>query len=556
MIKILKKTLQKKEKIPKNYFFGDDIPLDWLNIKKRNMSDRRLVFIEAVLYIIFVIIILKLFSINIDFDFFKKNLIDNTSTNSSYRPDILDRNGKLLATNLPTFDLYVEPHNVVDAEQSSKKLAQILPDLKYDDLVKKLKSSKKFIYIARKISPLEKEKITLIGEPGLNFIKNEGRVYPHTNLFSHIIGSVDVDNNAISGIEKYIDNNELKNSEKPVILSIDMYIQDAIRQHLLKAMTDFNAKSAAGIVMDVATGEILGMVSLPDFSNNEYAKVVTNPLFNNHVTLDVYEFGSVMKIFNTALAIENNYPLNKIFDVSKPFMIGNHAIKDSHPKKWLINVVEGFIHSSNIVMANIAKDLGISKQKDFLKKLNLLEKIDFELPERGTTIYPKDWNEFYSASIGFGYSISPTMLAVVSAINGIVNDGLYVNPTILKRDKNETLKSYQVVDQKTSDAIKKFMRLVITNGTGYMANLKNIKVGGKTGTSYKIVDGKYDNTKIRTFFASIFPADRPKYTMLIMLDEAKNKNCNTAACTAVPISADIIKDVSTILNLDIKNNID
>ena len=301
-----------------------------------------------------------------------------------------------------------------------------------------------------------------------------------------------------------------------------MYIQDAIRQHLLKAMTDFNAKSAAGIVMDVATGEILGMVSLPDFSNNEYAKVVTNPLFNNHVTLDVYEFGSVMKIFNTALAIENNYPLNKIFDVSKPFMIGNHAIKDSHPKKWLINVVEGFIHSSNIVMANIAKDLGISKQKDFLKKLNLLEKIDFELPERGTTIYPKDWNEFYSASIGFGYSISPTMLAVVSAINGIVNDGLYVNPTILKRDKNETLKSYQVVDQKTSDAIKKFMRLVITNGTGYMANLKNIKVGGKTGTSYKIVDGKYDNTKIRTFFASIFPADRPKYTMLIMLDEANN----------------------------------
>ena len=475
---------------------------------------------------------------------------------SPNKGDILDRNGKLLATNLPTFDLYVEPHNVVDAEQSSKKLAQILPDLKYDDLVKKLKSSKKFIYIARKISPLEKEKITLIGEPGLNFIKNEGRVYPHTNLFSHIIGSVDVDNNAISGIEKYIDNNGLKNSEKPVILSIDMYIQDAIRQHLLKAMTDFNAKSAAGIVMDVATGEILGMVSLPDFSNNEYAKVVTNPLFNNHVTLDVYEFGSVMKIFNTALAIENNYPLNKIFDVSKPFMIGNHAIKDSHPKKWLINVVEGFIHSSNIVMANIAKDLGISKQKDFLKKLNLLEKIDFELPERGTTIYPKDWNEFYSASIGFGYSISPTMLAVVSAINGIVNDGLYVNPTILKRDKNETLKSYQVVDQKTSDAIKKFMRLVITNGTGYMANLKNIKVGGKTGTSYKIVDGKYDNTKIRTFFASIFPADRPKYTMLIMLDEAKNKNCNTAACTAVPISADIIKDVSTILNLDIKNNID
>ena len=553
MIRFLKKLFEEKE--PTNYISGDDIPLEWVKVKNKSVEKNRITDISYVCIIIFSVIIILLLSLKINFKFL--NMKTNTTTkqlSSFYRPDITDRNGEILAINLPTLDLYADPRNMIDPETSVKKLIKILPDLDYDDVIKKVKSNKKFVYISRKISPFEKEKITLIGEPGFQFIKNEGRVYPQANLFSHIIGNIDVDNNARGGIEKYIDENNLVKSTNPVTLSVDIYIQDVLRQNLLKAMENYNAKSAGGIVIDVKTGEILGMVSLPDFHNNDYKNIVSNPLYNNHTTLDVYEVGSVMKIFNTALAIENGYPNDKMFDISKIFMIGNHRIKDSHPKKWLLNMAEGFIYSSNIVMANIAKDLGVGKQKEFLNKLNLLSKINFELPERGQPIIPKEWNEYANATIGYGYGLSPTMLHVVAAVNAIVNDGLFINPTILKRDENSVLKSYQVVSPETSDAMRKLMRLVVTNGTGYMANLHNILVGGKTGTAYKLVNGKYDTNKTRTFFISIFPNDNPKYTMLVMLDEADNNGCNTAACTTVPVSASIINDISPILNIDLKTS--
>ena len=552
MKNFLKKIFKYEEKEPTGFLFGDDIPLEWIPVKNKSVAEGRIVFISSVCILLFSLIIIRILSINIDFSFLHEKNTVNKNVSSFYRPYIVDRNGEILATNLQTFDLYVEPHNMVDPEISTRKLLTILPDLKYNDVIKKVKSKKKFIYLARKISPSERERIILIGEPGFQFIKNEGRVYPQLNLFSHVIGSVDVDNKAMSGIEKYIDDNKLVNQKNPITLSLDMYIQDAIRQNLLKAMENYGAKSAGGIVIDVKTGEILGMVSLPDFLNSDYKDVVLNPLYNNHTTLDVYEVGSVMKIFNTALAIENGYPNDKIFDVSKVFMVGSYRIKDSHPKKWLLNMAEGFIYSSNIVMANIAKDLGIEKQQEFLNKLNLLSKINIELPERGQPLLPKEWNEHANATIGYGYGLSPTMLHIVTAVNAIVNDGLFINPTILKRDENSLLKSYQVVSPETSDAMRKLMRLVVTNGTGYMANLHNILVGGKTGTSYKLVNGKYDTSKTRTFFLSIFPTDNPKYTMLIMLDEAKNNGCDTAACTTVPVSAKIIDDITPILNLDLK----
>ena len=542
---------KKKENI--NYIFGDDIPLDWAEIKNKTIPEKRIYWISLFCIIGFSIIIIKLLSLKIDFSFLDtKSSKTNKNLSSFYRPDITDRNGEVLATNLPNWDLYVDPQHIIDPENSANKIIKILPDLKYEDVIKKIKSDKKFVYIARKISPLEKEKINLIGEPGFRFIKNEGRVYPQSNLFSHIIGNVDVDNKAMGGIEKYIDDNNLVKSKKPVILSVDMYIQDAIRQNLLNAMKDYGAKSAGGIVIDVKTGEILGMVSLPDFHNSEYKNVVLNPLYNNHTILDVYEAGSVMKIFNTALAIENGYPNDKIFDVSKPFVIGNYKIEESHPKKRFLNMVEGFIYSSNIVMANIAKDLGIERQKEFLSKLNLLSKINFELPERGQPLLPKEWNEHTGATIGYGYGLSLSMLHIVTAINAIVNDGLFINPTIIKRDENSLLKSYQVVSPETSKAMKLLMRLVVTNGTGYMANLHNILVGGKTGTARKLINGKYNENMTRTFFLSVFPNDMPKYTMLIMLDEANNNGCNSAACTTVPVSAKIIDDISPILNLDLK----
>ncbi len=540
-------------KIKSNIDLNRDIPISLIKIKKKkNIIVSRLDIILFFIYLFFAIIILRLLFLTIHFDF-NDNVKENIKVKSNYfsRPDILDRNGEPLAVNLPTFDLYVEPHNVIYPENSAKQLVKILPHLDYNDVLQKLKSKKRFVYLDRKISPSDKNKIIMIGEPGFGFFSTDYRFYPQNNLFAHIIGNIDIDNKGISGVEKFIDKKGLNKSKNPIYLSVDLYVQDAIRQNLMFAMDKYKAKSASGIVMDVKSGEILGMVSLPDFYNNNINNIVNNPLYNNHNTLDVYEIGSVMKIFNTALAIENNYPKDKIFDVSKPFMIGNFKVRDSHPKKWLINMSEAFIYSSNIASAIIATELGIDKQKNFFKKLNFFEKMNFELPELGLPLIPKKWDSNVNASMSYGYGISLTLLHTIAAVNAIINDGMYVNPTIIKKDKDSLLKSYQVVKYDTSKYLKELMHGVITDGTGYNANLKNIKVGGKTGTAYKLVNGKYSNKLIRTFFISIFPVDNPKYIMFIMLDEANNNGCISSACTTVPISAKIIQDISPLLNLNL-----
>lgn len=529
-----------------------DVPLNLIKIKKKkNIIINRLDIISFSIYSLFLIIIIRLLFLTINLDFSKNISNINNNKNTFSRPDIKDRNGEPLAVNLPTFDLYVEPHNVIYPEKSALELIKILPHLDYNDLIKKLKSNRKFIYIERKISPSDKNKIMMIGEPGFKFLSSDYRFYPQNTLFSHIIGNIDIDNKGISGIEKFIDSNLLNNSKSPILLSVDLYVQDALRQNLSIAMQKYHALAASGIVMDVKTGEILGMVSLPDFHNNNIYNILNNPLYNNHNTLDVYEIGSVMKIFNTALALENNYPQDKIFDVSKPFVIGNFKVRDSHPKKWLINMNEAFIYSSNIASAIIATDLGIDKQKEFFNRLHFFSKMNFELPELGTPLLPKKWDNNVNASMSYGYSISLTLLHTIAAVNAIINDGMYVNPTLIKKDENSILKSFQVVKPSTSAHIKKLMHRVITDGTGYNANLDNVKVGGKTGTAYKFLNGAYSNKKIRTFFVSIFPVDDPKYIMLIMLDEANNNGCISSACTTVPISAKIIQDISPLLNINL-----
>ncbi|MGN0929074.1 MAG: peptidoglycan D,D-transpeptidase FtsI family protein [Alphaproteobacteria bacterium] len=552
MKKLLKKHLDNIGISKNNFNFGMDIPLSWVKIKrKKNIIINRLNFILFFIYLIFTVIILRTLSLSINLSFFEeKNYNTNSQLRRFSRPDITDRNGELLAVNLPTLDLYVEPHKIIYPERTASELVKILTDLKYDDVLKKIKSDKKFVYLDRKISPSEREKLLMIGEPALGAYETDYRFYPQSNLFPHIIGNIDIDNRGTSGIEKYIDDNDLTSSKNPIVLSVDIYIQDAIRQNLTNAMKNFKAKSAAGIVMDVKTGEILGMVSLPDFHNNDAKKIISSSLYNNHITLDVYEIGSVMKIFNTALALENNYPKDRLFDVSKPFMIGNFRVKDSHPKKWKINMEEAFIYSSNIASAMIAMELGEKKQTNFFKKLGFFSKMNFELPERGFPIFPKKWNDNVNATSAYGYGISISLLHTISAVNAIINDGMYVNPTLIKRDKNKILKSYQVVNSKTSYEIKKLMRLVITDGTGVKANLKSIKAGGKTGTALKLVDGKYNDKILRTFFVSIFPIEDPKYTMLIMLDEANNNGCVTSACTTVPVSAKIIEEIIPKLNLN------
>ena len=542
MLKLSKKKIKQKNSY-KSY--GNDIPLEYLNIKKqKTITQKRIIFLNTSTKIIFYILILILL-FKVPFVNFSKS--NKTTTVNTTRPNIIDKNSEILTTSLPTLTLYAEPHNMINTELSLQKLKKILPYINYKEIKNKLNSNKKFIYIARNITPKEKNLIWQIAEPGFKFIKTSSRVYPETNLFSHIIGLTDIDNKGISGIEKYIDNHMIKND---LSLSIDTYIQYTLYKHLLSGMETYHAKTAAGIILDTKTGEILGMVSLPTFKPSEYTKTISDKIYNNHSSFDIYEIGSILKIFTTAMAFENSYDEKLTFDTSKPIKIGNHTVKDSHFIEKYLDIEKGFIHSSNIVMANIVNIFGSKIQKQFYNKIRMLDKLDFELPETGSTLKPNNWNDITALSIGYGYSISPTLLKPVSSINGIINDGIYINPTIIKRNKNDKIKSYQIVTQSTSQKIKDLMRKVITTGTGQFANIKDIEIAGKTGTSYKIINNKYSKDKTTTFFTSFFPYNSPKYTMIIMLDEANNNNCISASCTTVLVATEIIKDLISYSNLN------
>ncbi len=537
------------KKSTKNYrYFKNDIPVDFLNTHiKKTFVQKRILFINGMLCFVFFILALSLV-LKITLSPKTNNTTQINNKNIITRPDIKDRNGEFIARNIPTLNLYIEADKTINAENSAKELVKIFNDLDYNDLVKKLKSNRKFIYVKRDISPFDKELINHIGEPAFNFETSNSRFYPNQNLFSHIIGITNVENKGISGIEKYIDKNKLNNT-KQITLSIDTFIQETIRNNLISAMEKYNAKTAAGIMMDVKTGEILALVSLPDFNYKNYANTISDSSYNNHISFDIYEPGSIMKIFTTALAFENNFNKEQKFDVLKPFKIGNHKVSDSHFEKQFLNIKEGFIYSSNIVMAQIANMLGTKKQQDFLNKVKIFDNLKFELPEMGKTLKSAKWDDFITASVGYGYSISPTILHLVAAINGIINDGNYVAPTLLKRNENNILKTKQIISFNTSQEIKKLLQDVVKNGTGKLAEIKDIDIGGKTGTSYKIINKQYDNDKTISSFVSIFPISSPKYIMFIMLDEAKNGYCKTASCTAVPTSKEIIKTLQTHLKL-------
>ncbi|MDR2098895.1 MAG: penicillin-binding protein 2 [Rickettsiales bacterium] len=552
----LKKNIERLSSARRRGFSAStDIPREWLRIPVRKTeAARRIDWMLVIVRAAFVVIIVRLLGLSLNFDFLKGGRESRAPSAAGFsRPDITDRNGEPLAVSLPTFDLYVNQNEkeVVAAEDSAVKLVAIMPELDYAEVLSKLRS-KKFAYLKRQVAPHVKEKILAIGEPGLQFQARDSRVYPQDKLFAHIVGTTDVDNRGTGGIEMYIDAKGLAAAGGQVRLSVDLYIQNALHQNLSAAMREYGAKSAAGIVMDVKTGEVLGLVSLPDFWGAEAAKVAKNPLYSNHATLDTYEIGSVMKIFNTALAMESRYPEGKTFDVSRPFAIGGFRVRDSHVRKNRINMREAFVFSSNIASATIARDLGMARQTEFFRRMNFFSRMGFELPECGMPMFPKRWNDVINATAAYGYGISVSLLHTIVAVNAIINDGMYVEPTILLRDRDSLFKSYQVVREETSAKMKELMKLVVTEGTGLRASLSSIKTGGKTGTAHKLVDGRYDVRRQRTFFVSVFPIDRPKYTMLVMLDEAANGTCNDAACTAVPVSAKIVEDIGPILNLDLK----
>jgi len=471
------------------------------------------------------------------------------------RADIMDRNGTVLATSLPTVSLCADSKSIIDPEEASKKLLSVLPELNPQKLDEDLRSGKQCALVRRHLSPRQYYEVNKLGIAGLDFLPDERRIYPAGNLTAHVVGFSDIDNNGLAGIEKSMDSKLTKNTAS-LALSLDLRIQSILRRELSSAMQDFHAEAASGLVMDIGTGELLGMVSLPDFDPSRPGLASDEQIFNRN-TLGVYEMGSTFKIFNTALALETRaVRLSDRFDTRNPIEIGRYKIRDFEKEDRNLNVAEIFTHSSNIGSAYMAQRIGAPKQQAFFSRLGLSDRIPLELLEVGSPLVPsaKEWGEVTTMTVSFGHGIAVNAVQLAAAVATIMNDGHPVHPTLLKRDASYEPDVDTVISPHTSAIMRGLMRLVVTRGTAKKANVEGYMVGGKTGTADKLnAQRRYSDNGRRSSFIGLFPINAPKYLVFALLDNpkgnAKTRGFATAGWVVAPAVSNVITQIGPLLGL-------
>jgi cell division protein FtsI (penicillin-binding protein 3) len=479
-----------------------------------------------------------------------------------HRPDILDRNGELLATDIKGATLYADPLRVIDRDELVEQVTSVLPDVDASALRAKLKAGGRFVRIKRELTPKQQEEIHELGLPGLAFIEEYRRIYPVGATASHVVGLVDVDSKGLAGIEKFVDDNpqlamahgETAAGEESVSLSLDLGVQHVLREELGRAMATYHAKAAGGIVVDVHSGEVLALASLPDYDPNHREQALDKDRLNR-ISSGVYEMGSVFKVFTVAGVLDEGLAsLRSVYDASSPIHYASFTINDFHGQRRPLTVPEVFIYSSNIGAAKMALQMGVDRHRAFLRKLGLLSRVSTELGESAAPIIPTHWQKLNTMTIAFGHGMSVTPLQLAAATLPLVNGGIAVTPTFLPRSREEGLSSGQrVLKQQTSAAMLKLMRLNVLKGTGKRANAEGYRVGGKTGTAEKVVGRHYSTTALLTSFLATFPTDAPEYVVLVMLDEpqrvAASSNQATAGTNAAPTAGKIIERIAPILGV-------
>ncbi len=458
-----------------------------------------------------------------------------------HRPDILDRNGRLLATDIRGATLYADPKKVIDCDELVEQVASVLPDINRKNLRAKLKAGGRFVRIARELTPTQQGEIYELGQPGLGFIEEYRRVYPVGATASHVVGLVDVDNRGLAGIEKFIDENpqltmaspETASGEETVTISLDIGVQYVLREELMNAMNTFKSKAAAGIVMDVHSGEVLALASLPDYDPNHREQALEKDRLNR-IGFGTYEMGSVFKVFTVAGVLDLGLAsLNTTYDASNPINYGGFTIHDFHSMHRPLTTAEVFIHSSNIGAAKMAVQMGVDRHRAFLQKLGLLTPVTTELGPSAAPILPTHWEKLNTMTIAFGHGLSVTPLQLATSTLPIANGGIAVQPTFLPRTREEGMaEGHRVLKASTSAAMLKIMRLNVEKGTGKRANAEGYRVGGKTGTAEKVVHGRYSGSALLTSFLAAFPTDDPQYLVLVMLDEPQRVAASLNHATA------------------------
>ena len=527
------------------------------NRSNLKISFERISFIFFIFFIITIIFTSK----TIYLGFNKTNQTQTVKEKEKYRASIMDRNGNIIAKTVRVTNLGINPNQLINKEKLLISLKLIFPDKNFEKEI----NGKKFFYVKKKISPSKLEKIKLLGEKSFKEEENIARVYPNGNLFSHILGQIDTDNNGVSGIEKSFDY-ELTTSNKPLKLSLDTEIQYLIREELMKFQEIFNSYGSTAILMNVNSGEIISMVSIPDFDLNK-REDISDKKFINRSTKGVYELGSVFKTFTLAAGLQQNVIKEDTLFKNLPKKIkcaGRSISEYDMDIPSSLTAEEILIRSGNIGSIKIAQKVGLENFKDFLENLDLLNKIQFDIEEVGNPI-PFKWGKCKLATSAYGHGITTTPLQLAKAYAIIANGGYKIKPTLIKKEKNSK-RGKQIISQENSNKINKILRKIVTSeqGTANLANIAGYEIAGKTGTAQKSIKGKYSKKKINTF-ASIFPISSPKYVLIVLLDEPKLSETyiyeyndgkkrkiigtpfNTAGWTSVEVTKNIIEKIGPIL---------
>lgn len=485
---------------------------------------------------------------------------------SAARPDIVDRNGEVLATDIRTVSVFAEPRKILDKDEATELLTAVLPDLDAKELREKLGTKKGFVWVQREITPRQQAEVHRLGIPGVGFVPENKRVYPNGTVAAHILGFANIDNVGIAGMEKYIDSQGLQDLNgaglatestdlKPLKLSIDLRVQHLVRDELMKGMERFKAIAAAGAILDVNTGEVLGLASLPDFDPNNPVDALEKDRINR-MNVGVYEMGSTFKALTIAMALDSGKAnINSSYSTAGGMMrFGRQVIKEYHGTGRTLTVPEVFLHSSNMGSIKMALAVGVEGHKAFLKKMMQLDRMTTELPESAAPIVPQRWGEINTATIAFGHGLAVAPIQAMAAVAALVNGGYLIKPTFLKRSEEEAKKTaIRVIKPETSEAMRFIMRLNGEKGSARKADIPGYFVGGKTGTAEKVINGRYAKNKNFTTFTAIAPSDKPKYLFLAIYDEpkgyAESGGYSTAAWNAGVTTGKLIERAAPLLGL-------
>lgn len=467
------------------------------------------------------------------------------------RADITDRNGLLLATTLSSYSLYAEPSRIWNPDETAADLAALRPGLDAGVVADQLNSDRAFVWIDRGLSPKDRQSVFELGHPGLGFRREAKRAYPNAPLGAHLIGWTNIDLIGAAGVERSFDARLTAKNAPELAVAMDGRVQFAVAEELKASVDHFSALSAAAVVLDIQSGEIIAMVSVPDFNPNKYGTESPESR-KNHAAMSTYDLGSVFKPLTVAMALEDGLTArDEMFDVHKPYKVLNKFIRDDHPAKEALSLDYVLAESSNRGTAMLAQRIGKERQQHYLRELGLMGRVPYELSESAFPQIQEFWGEMATVTVSYGHGISVTPLALVTATGALLNDGVYVAPTVLKRDATRPPETHRVFSSQVSQDLADMMRLTVVEGTGKKANIPGFGVMGKTGTAEKPANGGYDQTRLVTSFIAAFPHSAPRYALIVTLDEPKGLpetyNYATAGWNAAPTAGAIIERIGPML---------